>query len=61
MALGLGLDRCRGMATGKGEPARGWAQWGGLAGRHGLDLLLGPQARVRVGLRGYLRGPLRNT
>lgn len=33
MALGLGPEGCRGMAAGKGEPARGWGeQWGDRLG-----------------------------
>lgn len=44
MALGLGLDGCRGMAAGKGEPARGWGSAaGGLAGRTAWTCSWGPR------------------
>lgn len=47
MALGLGLEGCRGMAAGKGEPAQGWGGGavGGLAGRTAWTCSWGPRRR----------------
>lgn len=59
MALGLGLDGCRGMAAGQSlHGGLGGAQWGDWLVAHGLDLLLGPQARAGVAsIPVALRGP----